>query len=131
MKRISNSKEKIKVKEQDACLLIPIFLFLLNQFYPCKTLPYIIFIIPFVYLFLGQLYAAFLYCKLKTKYNYWPHNWVQAPGKHSTYHKTLQYLTERNDIEYIEKFKKMNHNENITIIMFIETIILFILGIII
>ncbi len=56
---------------------------------------------------------------------------MQAPGKHSTYYKTLQYLTEKNDMEYIEKFKKMHHNENITIIMFIEIIILFILGIII
>lgn len=120
-----------KVKKQDASLLIPIFLFLLNKIYPFGALTYIIFIIPFVFLFLGQFYAAILYCKLKAKYNYWPHNWVQAPGKHSTYYKTLQYLTEKNDMEYIEKFKKMHHNENITIIMFIEIIILFILGIII
>lgn len=131
MKRYYNLKEKIKVKKQDTCLLIPIFLFILNKIYPCEALSYVIFMIPFVCLVLGQFYAAFLYHKLKVKYNYWPHSWVQAPGKHSTYHKTLQYLTEKNDMEYIEKFKKMNHNENIAIIMFIETIILFILGIII
>lgn len=129
MKRDFNFPKKLK--KQVASLLIPIFLFLLNKIYLCEALTYILFMIPFVFLFLGQFYTAFLYYKLKAKYNYWPHSWVQAPGKHSTYYKTLQYLTEKNDMEYIEKFKKIHHNENIAIIMFIEIIILFILEIII
>ena len=124
-------KQNKNTKKHYAILLIPIFLFLLNKIYSCEALQYIMFIIPFVYLFIGQFYAAFLYGKLKIKYNYWPHSWVQAPGKHSTYDKTLQYLEEKNDMEYIEKFKKMSHAENIAIIMFVEAIILLILGIII
>lgn len=131
MQKFLNSKQNKNIKKHYSILLIPICLFSLNKIYPCEALQYIMFIIPFIYLFLGQFYAAFLYSKLKTKYNYCPHSWVQAPSKHSTYYKTLQYLTEKNDMEYIEKFKKMNHAESIAMIMLVEAIILFVLGTII